>query len=125
MKTTAFALALALTTHPATARDAQEVFVDYFPEWVENAVWLDICTSKSEADGKIKAVLDQAERVFFSGWLDWSARAKFRDDMEFQAAKAGLQGYEVAKTGCFGVEMLEKLGRDVISEAFRIQIQGN
>lgn len=128
MKRTAAALliiAAAMSASRANARDVLEVFVDYFPEWVENSVWLDFCTSRSETDRKVKEVLDQAESVFFPGWLEWSARAKFRDDMEFQAAKAAIQGRINSQNGCFGVEALEKVGRDILDEAFRIQTQGN
>lgn len=124
MTRTAAALLIIASALPVHANDMLPMFFEEaFTQWVASSTRLDICTSASKTDKEVKAVLDEAGDKFFPGWLEWSARSKFRDDMAFKATLAAGRGYVDARDkGCFQVRLLENIARQTLEEVLEADL---
>lgn len=119
MKTSIAAIlsALLLLAQPSNAQGTEAVFKDTLSLWVASAVRLDVCTFKSNSEKDIETVVNAAADAFYPGFFSWWSRSDFRDDLMLKVAVARLTGHADAQTkGCFGVDLIERTGRQVIDQ---------
>lgn len=123
MRTTIVALALAISSvipQPSLAEGRESIFKETLSLWVAASVRLDDCTFKSNSDKEIEQVVNAAADAFYPGFFSWWSRKSFRDELITTVAFARVTGHADAITkGCFGADIVEHMGREVVDQMIK------
>lgn len=129
MRTTVVALALiasSVISQPSRAQGRESTFKETLAIWVAASVRLDSCTFKSNSDQEIEKVVNSAADAFYPSFFSWWSRKSFREELMTTVAFARVTGDADAVTkGCFGVDIVEHMGREVVDQMIKDTAQDN